>query len=87
MKFRGDKYDTQFASTGNKKIYFMRDMHKLAVNFISTQTTANKGINNHGKRYVAAIYKKYTQLEDMKLIVELDSDSLKNHIIKEHCGQ
>ena len=77
MKFRGKKYDTQFASTGKKKIYFLRDMHKLAVNVISTQMTGNKGIKNHGERYVAAMYNKYTQLEDMNLIGELDPDSLK----------
>ena len=51
MNFRGGKYDTQFStSTGERKKYFMHDMHKLVVDVTFTQMTAKKGINKHGER-------------------------------------
>ena len=70
-------YDTQFTpSTGEMKKYFMHDMHKLAVDATFTQMTAKKGIQKHGEGAVEAMYKEYTQLEEMKLMVELKPDSL-----------
>ena len=58
MKVGGETYDTQFTtSTGEKKKYFMHDMHKLAVDVKSTQITAKKGIKKHGERAVASMYK------------------------------
>ena len=69
-------YDTQFTpSTGEKKKYFMHDMHKLAVDATFTQMTAKKGIQKHGERAVEAMYKEYTQLEDMKVMGSLNNDS------------
>ena len=59
MKFRGNNYDTQFTSTGNKRKYFMHDMHKLAVDVTFTQTTANKDIKNHVERAVTKMYKEF----------------------------
>ena len=35
--FGGKKYDTQFTSTGNRKTYFMHDMHKIAMDVTFTQ--------------------------------------------------
>ena len=35
-----------------------------------------KGIKNHGERAVTDIYREYTQLEDMKVLGELNRDSL-----------
>ena len=72
MKFGENKYDTQFTSTGKKKKYFIHDMHKLAVNVTLTQTTANKVINKHRQREVAAMYKEYTQKEKMKVMGAID---------------
>ena len=64
MKFGGGKYDTQFAtSTGQKKTYFMHDIHKISVDVKLTQMTAKKGIKNHGGRAVEAIHNKNKQLE------------------------
>ena len=58
MKFGGKTYNTLFStSTGEKKKYFMHDMHKLAVDVTFTQMTAKKGIKKHGKRAVAYMYK------------------------------
>ena len=51
-------------------------MHKLAVDVIFTQITVNKDINNHGEIVLAEMYKEYKQQEDMKLMGELDPDSL-----------
>ena len=49
QKFGGKTYDNQFTTiTGEKKKYFMHDMHKLAVDVTSTQMTAKKGIKKHG---------------------------------------
>ena len=31
MNFGGDKYETQFTSTGKNRKYFMHGMHKLSV--------------------------------------------------------
>ena len=77
MKFGGGKYDTQFTtSTREKKKYFMHDMHKLAVDVTFTQITAKRGIKKHGEIAVAYIYKEYTQLEYMKVMGELNPDSL-----------
>ena len=43
MKFGGKTYDAQLTtSTGEKKKYFMHDMHKLAVDVTFTQMTAKK---------------------------------------------
>ena len=71
MKFGGKTYDTQFAtSTGERKKYFMYNIHKLAVDV--TLMTAKKGIKTHGERAVAAMYKEYTQLEEIKLMVALE---------------
>ena len=39
----------------------MNDMHKLAVDVIFTQITANKGIKIYADRVVAAMYKYYTK--------------------------
>ena len=41
-----------------------------------TQMTAKKGIKKDGERELIAMYKEYTQLEDMKLMGELDLNSL-----------
>ena len=58
MNFGGKIYDTQFTtSTGEKKKYFMRDMHKIDRGVTFTQVVAKKGIKNHGEREVAAMYK------------------------------
>ena len=76
MKFGGERYDTQFAnSTGEKKKYFMHDMHKLAMDVIFAKMTANKGIKNMEKA-VVAMYKEYTHLEYMKVMGALKPDSL-----------
>ena len=73
MKFGGKTYDTQFAtSTGERKKCFMYNIHKLAVDVTFTQMTAKKGIKTHGERAVAAMYKEYTQLEEIKLMVALE---------------
>ena len=47
MKFVGNKYDTQFNSTGKKKKYFLHDMQKLAVGVTFAQIVAKKGIKKH----------------------------------------
>ena len=57
-----------------KKI--MHDMHKLTVDVTFTQMTTKKGIEKHGERAVSAMYKEYTQLEDMKVMGEINSESL-----------
>ena len=72
MKFGGKNYDTQFTSTGKKRKDFMHAMHKLTVDVAFTQMTSRKGIKEHGDILVAAMYKKYTQLEDMKVMVAPD---------------
>ena len=54
----------------------MHDMHKLAVDMTFTKMTAKKGIKKHGEIAVAAMYKEYTQLEDIKVMGELNPDNL-----------
>ena len=45
MNFGGKTYDNQLTTrTGEKKKYFMNDMHKLAMDVTFTQMTAKKGI-------------------------------------------
>ena len=47
MKFGGKIYDTQFTTrTGEKKNYFIHNMHKLAVYVIFTQMMDKKSIKN-----------------------------------------
>ena len=58
-----------------RKICF-HDIHKLAMDVTFTQMTAKKGIKKDGERELIAMYKEYTQLEDMKLMGELDLNSL-----------
>ena len=55
----------------------MHDMHKLYVDVTFMRMTFKEGTKNHGKRVVEAMYNKYTQLEYMKIIGELDPGSLK----------
>ena len=43
---------------------------------IFTKTTAKKGIKMHSEQAIAYMYKCYMQLEDMKVMVALDPDSL-----------
>ena len=70
-------YDTQFTTiTGERKKDFMHDMHKLAVDVTFTQLVTKKGIKKHGERAASAMYKEYTQLEDMKVMGALNSDNL-----------
>ena len=77
MKFGGKTYDNQFTtSTEENKKDFMHDMHKLAVDMTFTQTTAKKSIKKHGEREAEAMYKEYAQLEDMKVMGELNPESL-----------
>ena len=76
MKFGGKNYDTQFTSTGKKRKDFMHAMQKLPVDAVFTQMTSRKGIKKHGDILVAAMHKKYTQSEDMKVMVAPDTDSL-----------
>ena len=77
MKIGVEIYDTQFVtSTGEKKKYFMHDMHKLAVDVTFAQMTAKRGIKKRGEREVVAIYKEYTQLEYMKVMGGLNPYSL-----------
>ena len=76
MKFGGNKYDTQLTSTGKRNKYFMHDMHKLAVDVTFIQMISKKVTKKHRKRALATMYKEYTQLEDMNLMVALDPDSL-----------
>ena len=51
-------------------------MHKLAMDVTFIQMPDKKGILKNGGRAVAGMYKKYTQLEYMKVIGALNSDSL-----------
>ena len=44
---------------GGIKKYFLHDIHKLALDVTFTPIRANKGINKHGWRAVAAMYKEY----------------------------
>ena len=77
INFGGKTYDTQFTiSTGEKNKYFMHDMHKPAVDVVFAQMTAKKCIKKHGERTVTSMYRKYTQLEDMKLMGSMNPDSL-----------
>ena len=47
IQFGGETYDTKFTtSTGEKKKYFMHDMHKLAVDMTFTQMKDRKGTKN-----------------------------------------
>ena len=49
MKFEGKTYDTQFTtSTGEKKQYFIYNMHKLAADVTFTLMTAKKDIKKYG---------------------------------------
>ena len=57
-------------------MFFMHDMHKLSVDVKFTQMTAKKVIKKHGERAVEAMHKEYTKLEDMKVMRELNLDSL-----------
>ena len=54
----------------------MHDMQKLTVDVTFTYMTSKKGIKIYGGREVAAMYKEYMQLEDKKLMGEMDLDSL-----------
>ena len=51
-------------------------MHKLAVDVTFTQMTDKKGTKKHGEREVADMYKEYTQLEEMKVMGELNPYNL-----------
>ena len=57
MNFRGNKYDTQFTITGNKRKYYMHDMHKIAVGVRFTQMTSKNGIKKHKYIALPAMYK------------------------------
>ena len=72
MKFGGKKYDTQLTITEKKKKYFMRNMHKLAVDVKFTQIITNRCIKKHREIMVSAMYKEYIHLENMKLMGALD---------------
>ena len=77
MKFGGKTYDTKFTTrTGEKKKYFMHDMHKLAVDVTFTQMTTKKGIQKYGEISVSAMYKEYKQLEDIKVMGSLNPNIL-----------
>ena len=76
MNLGGNKYNTQLTRTGKKNKYCINDMHKLDVDVKLTKMTPNKGIKKHVEIAVSTMYKEYTQLEDMKVIGELEPDSL-----------
>ena len=51
--FGGKIYYTQYTTiTGEKKTYFMHDMHKLAVDVTFTKMVAKKDIKKNGERAV-----------------------------------
>ena len=57
MNFGGKTYDTQFTtSTGEKKQFYIYDMHKLDVDVEFIQMTSKKGIK-YGEREMSAMYK------------------------------
>ena len=56
LEFGGNKYDTQFTSTGNKNKKFIHDMQKIALDVTFTQMTPKKVIKNHGEITVVDIY-------------------------------
>ena len=57
MNFVGNKYDTQFIHTRDKKEYFMCAMHKLVVDVTLTHMTAKEVVKNHGEREIYSMYK------------------------------
>ena len=50
----------------------MHDMQKIAVDVTFTKMTSKKGIKIPSKREISAMYKYYTQLEDMNVMGELE---------------
>ena len=46
-----------------------RELACMAVNVMFNQMTATKGIKMFGERAVAAMIKKYHQLNDMKVVI------------------
>ena len=64
------------ASTGENKKYFIYDMHKLAVDATFTHMKYKEVINSYGYRRAKDMYKEYIQLEDTRVMVSLDPDSL-----------
>ena len=51
-------------------------MRKIAVDVTFTQITSKKWGKRHGEQAISDMQKEYNQLEDMKVMGELDSDSL-----------
>ena len=54
----------------------MHNMHKIAVDMKFAQMKSKKGIKSHGEQLVAAMYKYYIHIEDMKVMGTLDPESL-----------
>ena len=63
----------------------MHDGQKIAVYVMFMQIIAKKGIKRHYERSIASMYKEYTQLEEMKVMVVLDPESLTKSKTGDHC--
>ena len=60
-------------------------MHKISLYVMFTLMTEKKGIKIHGERTTESMYKEYTQLEEMKVMVVLDPESLTKSKTGDHC--
>ena len=80
--FTGKKYGIQLFSMMNNKLNSDKptiDLRKGVFNVIFTQfnqMTADKGIKKFGERAVAAIFKEYKQMQDLKVLGGVDVDKL-----------
>ena len=63
----------------------MHDMQNVSVDVMLTQMTSKKGIKIHNESAIASMYKEYTQLEEMKVMVVLDPESLTKSKTGDHC--
>ena len=82
--FGGKKYSMQLfnyaiKNTAKDKAQVQNfDIRTNTFNVIFTQMTADKGIKEFGANAIAAIYKEYKQMEDMKVLGVLDASKLMN---------
>ena len=63
-------YGVQLFSLGTKQVPGMtttRSLNSIAVNILFTQMNAEKGFDLVGERAIAAIFKEYSQMKDMKV--------------------
>ena len=76
MKFGRNKYGTQLIIVEEKYSIYIHDVNDISVDKTFMKMKYKKGIKRHGKISISAMYKVYKELEDKKVMRELEFDSI-----------